>query len=224
MTQLLSNQACLPDLARLFPHKSKWVLVDDIPSSFKLHIDEEVLSSKMASKRLSDFKASRYCAKQVLLKLGIKEFPVLINQHRAPIWPKNIVGSLSHCKKRCLAVIAKSGEIKAIGLDVETNKPIDQEQAALICTRIDIEQFKHYPNPYIAAKIIFSVKESIFKCLHPLYRKWIDFKDVDVLLDMQSQSYTARPNCELQEFFGFNLIDGQWISDKQHVYTSCWLK
>lgn len=177
----------------------------------------------MKNKRLSDFRASRYCAKQILEKFGIHNYPLLINEHRAPIWPNQLVGSLSHTKNFCFGVIARGLDIKAIGIDVEVNKPLKDDLLKLICTAKDQNYFKLYSSPNHAATIIFSIKESIFKCLHPIYKKWIDFKEVDVILNEQEGTYCAIPSDPINSYFGLNEINGKWCTDERFVYTSCWL-
>jgi len=177
----------------------------------------------MSEKRLNDFRASRYCSKMALLKLGIRCFPILINQHRAPVWPENIVGSLTHCENQCLAVVARTKDVRSIGVDIERINPIKKELISIICTKAEQRQLDMLNNPTVAAKIMFSIKESIFKCLHPIVEQWIDFKDVSLELNFKELSYQASPIRCLQERIGISSLSGRWDSNNNWIYSSCWL-
>ena len=60
-----------------------------------LYPEERALISGVIEKRAHEFSTGRFCARQALLEFGIDNFPVLRGEQREPIWPKNIVGSIS---------------------------------------------------------------------------------------------------------------------------------
>ena len=51
---------------------------------------------KAVSKRKAEYLAGRVCAKHVLATLSIDNFELHSGTDRAPIWPENIIGSITH--------------------------------------------------------------------------------------------------------------------------------
>ena len=51
--------------------------------------------------------------------IGIDCNEIQSSEHGFPIWPKGIVGSISHSKGTCLSAVAKSKDFQAIGVDIE---------------------------------------------------------------------------------------------------------
>ncbi|MBV1911517.1 MAG: 4'-phosphopantetheinyl transferase superfamily protein [Kangiellaceae bacterium] len=206
----------------LLPEEVRWFITEGVPSKFQLSHAEVSLTNKMSRKRLDDFRASRYCGQQVLRQLSVYDFSLLINNLRAPAWPRGIVGSLSHCESVCVGVAANENSILGIGIDIERSTPINESYLSIICTETDKLAIEKQNDPLSAAKILFSIKESIFKCLHPRFEHWIDFKDVDVFLDMANSRYTAKPCGDFAEQIKIETITGRWYQDRDWVISSCW--
>ncbi len=210
-------------LKLIVPGSTQFCFISKTPVDYQLEPSELELTTRMSAKRLNDFKASRYCAKNALKQTGITNFPLLINQHRAPIWPRGIVGSLSHCENLCIAVIASQKEITGFGIDIESLAPLKSELLPLICSSKEIDLLNNTNNSLINAKILFSIKESIFKCLHPSVEVWIDFKDVELELNGESLQYTAKLTESLVDKVGRSEIFGHWHVENGFIFSSCWL-
>ena len=56
--------------------------------------------------------ARRYCAKQAMNVIGVDCNEIQSSSHGFPIWPKGIVGSISHSKGTCLSAVAKLKTLK----------------------------------------------------------------------------------------------------------------
>ena len=65
---------------------------------FPLIGKEKEISRSFSSKRLKEFSVGRKCARNALSHLGFNDPPILIGTNREPIWPKNICGSITHCR------------------------------------------------------------------------------------------------------------------------------
>ena len=71
---------------------------------------EEAASIKRAvPKRWREFTAGRLCAREALRRLGIERHPILVGEHREPLWPSGVVGTLSHCDDCYGAAVAFRG-------------------------------------------------------------------------------------------------------------------
>ena len=85
-------------------------------------VNEEMLdipNFKEKTNREQEYTLGRYCAKQAMNNIGIDYNEVQSSSYGFPIWPKGIVGSISHSKGTCLSAVAKSKDFEAIGIDVE---------------------------------------------------------------------------------------------------------
>ena len=144
-------------------------------------------------KRKADFVAGRWAALRGLDQLGVSQLEIGINKHRAPIWPKGIVGSVTHAGNYAAAMVASSAYYGSIGIDSETlmDERQAEEIAELIFTNAEKGRIGQIPIAFhVAATLIFSAKESIYKCLHPLIEEFLDFPDVEIdAIDVETKTF-----------------------------------
>lgn len=152
---------------------------------------ERMLISECAEKRIADFTAGRACAHRVLETFGVTGFSVLSGKHREPIWPDNIVGSITHTQDYAAAVAARAGNVRSLGLDCEVVESVDAELWSRICTATELARLAAMPPGQAVreAALIFAAKEAFYKCQYPLAREWVGFEDVVIeLADDLAQS------------------------------------
>jgi len=104
-------------------------------------------------------------------------------EDRAPIWPDGVVGSITHTGDFAAAAVAWAADIAALGIDSE--RIIDLAAArdiADICMVGEATLFNaaHGRSFCEFCTFVFSAKESVFKCLFPLTRKFLEFPDVRI--------------------------------------------
>jgi len=146
-------------------------------------------------RRRREFAMGRACARRALARLGIEDRPLLPGHDRAPLWPRGIVGSISHCEGFCAVAVARRGRTISIGLDVERREPLDVDLVQTICTpgeRIALSRTGTLPEADWAT-IVFSAKESLFKCFYPFRPRFLDFQDVEIVLEPERGAFRARP-------------------------------
>jgi 4'-phosphopantetheinyl transferase EntD len=133
-----------------------------------------------AEKRIRDFAAGRACAHRALRELGIRDFSLLAGEHREPLWPDAIIGSITHTYGYGAAVVARQRDLKSVGLDCEVIDSVDEELWSRICTPTEIERLAQLPPTERGrhAALIFAAKEAFYKCQFPLTREWVGFEDV----------------------------------------------
>jgi len=185
--------------------------------------DEEwALVSNAVSKRQKEFQAGRNCARQALAQLGIKNHPVLSGPRREPIWPEGIVGSITHCKDFCAVALSKKPEHKAIGIDAEEKSPLDINSLDLVCTLAEQTWLnKNGLNNTFWSKVIFSAKESLFKCYYPLTHEYLDFLEAEFTLNLDNNTFSATIPGNPAEPFNKNIpIEGRFLLDEKYIYTS----
>ncbi|HDZ08120.1 MAG TPA: 4'-phosphopantetheinyl transferase superfamily protein [Pseudohongiella sp.] len=143
-----------------------------------------ILPAKMDSavqKRKAEFLAGRYCARAALAQLDSNlDAAVGIGANRVPLWPPGLVGSITHSHCYASAVVARQQHIRAVGLDSETwiKKSNRENVSSLILTPSETRsgQIQLFDSPLHFLTLVFSAKESLFKCLFPLVNRFFDFQ------------------------------------------------
>jgi 4'-phosphopantetheinyl transferase EntD len=168
------------------------------PDAAALHPDEAAWIASAGAKRRGEFTTARSLARRALAQLGIEGFALLGDPDRVPRWPAGVVGSISHCAGCCAVVVAMRGRILSLGLDVERAEPLDQELVERICTPRERERARARSAPAGVdwGKLVFSAKESAYKCYFPLARTLLGFQDMEIEFNTDATRFDA---CLLRE-------------------------
>jgi len=181
-------------LARLFPPGVVTVAArqgpPDAPQEPPQFPEEEERIGRAVPSRRAEFRCGRRCAREALGRLGVEPVAIPSGPDRAPQWPPGIVGSLSHCDGLCAAVVARRGRIAGLGLDIESAEPLDVELIRRICTPAEAARLDPTA-PGFAAKLAFSAKEAVYKCLYPSVRRLLPFHAVEIRLDLARGCFEA---------------------------------
>lgn len=185
-----------------------------------LHPEEQAIVEGAVPTRVAQFTAGRHCAHRALARLGVPNgLPLLRTEDRAPIWPKGFVGSITHTDSWCAAAVARSSDVLAIGIDVESATPLSRSVFDRVCTEAEKERSRHAPIPRLWGKVVFSAKEAIYKCQHPLSGKFLGFHAVDLELDEQSFVATFREDAG--SFRVGDTLRGHYRVTADVVATTC---
>jgi 4'-phosphopantetheinyl transferase EntD len=187
-----------------------------------LHPEEARCVREAVPKRLREFAQGRHCARQGLAHFGIQDFPLLMGKDRAPLWPDGIIGSLSHCAGYCAVAMARKGDLQGVGLDVELAEPLEQELVPVICTESEAVRLGSSPAETrgVLAKLLFSVKESVFKCVYPQTGVFLDFHDCEVWFDSDRGSFAAHlMNPRLPRAFREARLQGRFAREGKRLVT-----
>jgi len=113
-----------------------------------------------------------------LLDAAIGSRPdILCEASGAPLWPCGIVGSLTHDDVVAAAVVAPAALLGGIGVDVEAAEPLEEELLATVTAPGERELSADDP---LRGKVLFCVKEAVFKAVNPHDRRFLDFADITV--------------------------------------------
>jgi len=137
-----------------------------------------------AARRALEFRAGRSAA-----ALALARFDVFAEVSRGsdgcPIWPPGFVGSISHGATFAVAAVAHREALRGIGIDVE--RVLESSACADIRERVaTAEEYAVLHAAYPALReeervtVLFSCKESLYKCLYPQVGNFFDFTDVRV--------------------------------------------
>ena len=137
-----------------------------------------------AQTRVEQFTAGRVCSRIALGRLGVATTtPVLRGEDRAPIWPPGFVGTISHTDTWCAAAVARAEDVRSIGIDLEPATPLKEALWRRVCTPKERDWLHDLSAPGVTGKILFSAKESVYKCQYPITNKFLGFHAVEVELD-----------------------------------------
>ena len=154
--------------------------------------EEEQFIATAGDKRKRDFRAGRHCAKAALAALGGPADAVIgVGERRQPLWPAGYCGSISHTRGHCVAVAGRREEFRAMGIDIEQATPLKEDVLHMICTPAEREALSRLDEPLAWAKVVFSIKEAIYKAHFPVCGVFFGFQDAEVLLDTRTGEFTA---------------------------------
>jgi len=187
------------DLASLFP---SFVVVECCPIEedvdYSLFPEEERAVERAVAKRRREFGAGRVCARHALGRLGVDPVPLIRGDDGVTGWPAGIAGSISHCHTLCAVALARTGDARGIGLDVEELGRMKPAMARLIATDRErawsAARSDRAPEDWYT--MIFSAKESVYKCLYPLLRRWIGYHDAEIRIETQRREFGVEVNLE----------------------------
>ncbi|MFD3419585.1 4'-phosphopantetheinyl transferase family protein [Streptomyces decoyicus] len=165
------------------------------PPAAALLPEEETLVSRAVDKRVREFAAGRWCARKAMAGLGAPPVPILPGPRGEPRWPSGLVGAITHCDGYAAAVVARSTEVLALGVDAEPAKPLPDgvlEAVALPGERAGLPRNPYGAPPLPWDRLLFSAKESVYKAWFPMTGRPLEFEDAFLSFDPDGGSFTAR--------------------------------
>ena len=184
--------------------------------------EEEHLVRNAAEVRRTEFGCGRTLARNALRRMGIEGIPILKGPSREPIWPSDIVGSITHCDGYCAAATAFATDILTLGIDAEVNEPLPPDILRMVAFGSDLEWVHGLPKNSIAwDRLLFSIKETVYKAWYPIEKSWLDFREVMVRVDPAARIFSAevRSNRGTLGEFPSN-VTGQYVTSKNYLLTS----
>ncbi|WP_162926249.1 4'-phosphopantetheinyl transferase family protein [Teredinibacter purpureus] len=134
-------------------------------------------------KRRAEFLAGRYCARSALITLGYSPVTIGIGDHRQPLWPNGITGSITHKDDIAAAFLCPQSQYVGVGIDIEkllqpTLLPSIGDQVLTDSERL---LTAHACTHQQFVTLIFSVKEAFFKAAFSSVGHYFNFDAVSVI-------------------------------------------
>ena len=183
-----------------------------------------------AAIRRWQFLAGRFCASRALAHLDSRSSTQAVGRCRdgAPVWPSGIVGSITHTDGFVAAAVARREDARGLGIDSEGI--VSSERARRIACHVSWpSELAHGRQAGLdraqSMTLVFSAKESIFKCLYPLIGRMFYYHDVRIVdVDAATRTFRARIVTALSdEFAAGSLIDGRFEMSGSLAHTGMWL-
>jgi 4'-phosphopantetheinyl transferase EntD len=121
--------------------------------------------------------------------------------------------------------VARRSLLAGLGIDAERNAPLPDGVAERTCMPHETDGLPDDAGVCWPA-VLFSARESIFKSWYPIARRWLDFHDVAVTVDLQHRAFSAQP---LRRDLGSDArtlacLHGRFAWSAAHVFTAAWIR
>ncbi len=183
----------------------------------ELFAEEETAVGNAVAKRRREFVTGRACAREALAQLGLPAQPIPAGARGEPIWPAGVVGSITHCAGYRACAVAPASELLTIGVDAEVDDPLPDGVVGDVALPEEQRWLQEAAaiDPALSwDRLLFSIKESIYKAWFPLTRSWLGFEDASVAIDPVGGAFEAHllvpgPTLHGRKLDGFS---GSWIA------------
>jgi 4'-phosphopantetheinyl transferase EntD len=206
----------------LFPpfvaHRSAAVSIDALADT---DIGIPASLSVAVPSRRAEFVAGRLCARDALAGLGAPSTTVPRGSDGAPEWPAGFVGSISHTADFAFAAVARSAQVRALGLDVERIARFQTTKITRLVTTPAERALFDFSTDMLA--IVFSAKEAVYKCLYPLLRRVLGFDAIE-LDSIGAGSFSCHPARQLSPELGpAAIIKGRYVITEGLIHSGVML-
>jgi 4'-phosphopantetheinyl transferase EntD len=143
--------------------------------------DEAAAVARAVPARREEFAQGRACAKAALSQLGAPAVSIPQAADRTPIWPKGVLGSITHCAAFCAAAVARIGDVTSLGFDAEVAAAVSDDLRPIIARPDETEAYRGLGRPDVDwHAVAFSAKEALYKSYFVHTGAFLDFHDVRV--------------------------------------------
>jgi enterobactin synthetase component D len=193
--------------------------LDDLPAAIR----------RSSRSRQLGYLGGRLCAETALLQLPGRcaetALAIAIGDGGAPRWPEGVIGSIAHTRNGAWAAVASSAECSRVGIDSEfiVDEDGSRDIVALCCTPMERARWFEGVDP-LRATLLFSAKESLYKAIHPLVRRFVDFDEVEMIdivgiagIAEQGLHFRPTPEGPLAGRFQDFIVHSRVIGDLVHT-------
>ncbi|MGW5521538.1 4'-phosphopantetheinyl transferase family protein [Gordonia sp. NPDC003950] len=141
---------------------------------------EESLIYRAVEKRRREFTTARHCAREALGQLGIEPVAIMRGERGMPLWPKNVVGSLTHCDGYRAAIVGYGMAVRSLGIDAEPHDALPDGVLDHTSLPEEREVLAGRPDTLHWDRLLFCAKEATYKAWFPLTERWLGFEDAHI--------------------------------------------
>jgi enterobactin synthetase component D / holo-[acyl-carrier protein] synthase len=173
-------------------------------------------------KRRREFSTGRSYARHALASLGCPPQPLPVGEARQVIWPAGFIGSISHSDQLCAAIGARSSSYWGVGLDLETDSPLEDEALRRLICRPEEGAIAWAGGDVV--KLLFVIKEAVFKAYYPGTAAFLEFDDLSVIINAAAQSFRARiVRKNIPALGGYRCFDGGFRFAEGHLAAAVFI-
>jgi 4'-phosphopantetheinyl transferase EntD len=187
---------------------------------------EAGLIARAVDKRRREFVTTRNCARTALGQLGIEPVPILRGEKGEPLWPRQVVGSLTHCDGYRAAVAGYAMQVRSLGIDAEPHEPLPEGVLEHVSIEPERQVLASRDSAVHWDRLLFCAKEATYKAWFPLTKRWLGFEDAHITFE-QTDEGAGTFHTELlvdgatvdggEPLLGF---DGRWLTQNGLVVAA----
>jgi 4'-phosphopantetheinyl transferase EntD len=169
--------------------------------------EAKTITSEIAEKRRASG-AARLLGRALLKELGVAEQAIPKRVSGAPLWPDGVTGSFAHDHLVAVAAAGLTRDVGALGIDVEPATPLPADMLDLVTTpreRIGID------GDPLRGRVLFVVKEAVYKAVHPLDGIFLDYHDIDVDLAARKAGTRTGHTLDIGFCVATHIVAVAWI-------------
>ncbi len=159
--------------------------------------------------RSARWAVGRDAAPRALAALGVEAVAVPFDARHAPVWPRDVVGSITECTGLMAAAVAWFDDIIAVGIDATPAVVLADDVVDVVATPVERDALE---GP-LAATVILSAKRSFAACWAALDGAVLELHDIEVALG--DGTFVAVPA-------GGEPWSGRWAQRDGFVLTTIW--
>ncbi len=147
---------------------------------------EEAAIRDAAPGRQREFTAVRACARRALARAGFEPGPIVPGPSGAPVWPRGVIGAMTHCDGYRACAVGRADLFAAIGIDAEPHAALPAGVLAVVAgesERQALAVLAAQASGICWDRILFSAKESVFKAWFPATGRWLGFGGAQITID-----------------------------------------
>lgn len=210
-------------LAGLFDAPVRVAYAEPRLQSDALFPEELPYVARAVEKRCAEFATGRMLARRLLASLGHPPAPLLPGPDRAPVWPTTVAGSISHTQGCCAVALAPMPPFAGLGLDIERAAPLAARPVAMVCTPAEQRRLCALDADWrgLAATILFSAKEALYKCQYPCIGARLGFQDVTLRVDREASRFAVEDiDVRSEDRNRFNAVRGRFALADGFIVSS----
>ena len=188
-----------------------------------LYPQETAVIVHAVEKRRREFTTVRGCARDALTALGVELAPIVPGLLGAPTWPTGVIGSMTHCASYRAAAVARAADLRSVGIDAEIDQPLPTGMLERISRVEERAQLAELDDCGVSAdRLLFCVKETVYKTWSPLTHRALNFREARVTLGRDG-SFTAALCLDVpaQEWWWPTNFAGGWLAGNGLVLSAC---
>jgi len=146
-----------------------------------------------------------------------------------PLWPKGIVGSVTHTQSDVCVMVGLSKDYLAIGIDLEPliSSEKSQELSPLVLRESECDLYQQYANLMPFNQFFtrcYSFKEAIYKLLFPQIKTFIDFQEIEVIsINHADNTISAHYQSSIANQFRNDLLEGKSFNHNYGILSYIYL-
>lgn len=177
----------------------------------------------MNRQRLREYTAGRNCARAALVQLGFPALAIGKGSGGEPLFPPGVTGSISHTENYCAAALALNRHIAALGIDAQTNRPMEAPLYRRVLGRPPTKDFA--TQGFCEGTLLFSIREAFYKAIFSFCQRHVYAADLIVELSADPGHcaiHSLTP--DLESCLAPFTVDVRYTFDEQRIYSAVSLR